>query len=372
MNGRTWSIMRKELIQIIRDPRTLAIMFLIPVVQLILLGYAATTDIKHLPTAIWDGDRTPQSRALIEAYRASDYFDLRYFPEGQDEVGRLIDGGQARAGMIIRAGYADDLLKFGRAEVLFIIDGSDPAVANTALAAAQSVGQAQAIKLIEQRIGLKASLIPIDVRPRVWYNPDLKSANFMIPGLMGIILQFLTTMLTAMSIVRERERGTMEQLIVTPVRPLELMVGKILPYIAIAFFDSAMILLLGSLWFGVGIRGSLTLLMLLVTLFLLTSLGMGLLISTVSKTQQEAMLLTWFLLLPAIFLGGFFFPIEAMPMVLQAISYLVPLRYLLIILRTIILKGAGLEVLQEPVIALLIFGPLLMLLAARRFRKRLA
>lgn len=372
MNGRTWSIMRKEIIQILRDPRTLVIMFAIPIVQLVLLGYAATTDIKHLSTAVWDGDRTPQSRALIDAYRASDYFDLRYFPPTQDEVGLLIDRGQARAGMIIRAGYADDLLKFGRAEVAFTIDGSDPSVANVALAAAQSVGQAQAIKLIERRMGLNASAIPIDVRPRVWYNPDLKSANFMIPGLMGIILQVLTTMLTAMSIVRERERGTLEQLIVTPVRPLELMIGKIVPYIVIAFFDSAMILVIGSLWFGVDIRGNLTLLMLLITLFLLTSLGMGLLISTVSKTQQEAMMLSWFLLLPAFFLGGFFFPLEAMPPLLQALSYVVPLRYLLIILRGIILKGAGLEVLQEPVIALLIFGPVLMLMAARRFQKRLA
>ncbi len=372
MNGRTWSIMRKEFIQILRDPRTLAIMFLIPIVQLILLGYAATTDIKHLPTAVWDGDRSPQSRALIDAYRASDYFDLRYFPQSEDEIGRLIDRGQARAGMIIRAGYGDDLLKFGQAEVAFIIDGSDPSVANVALAAAQSVGQAQAIKLIERRMGLSVSAIPINVRPRVWYNPDLKSANFMIPGLMGMILQMLTTLLTAMAIVRERERGTMEQLIVTPVRPLELMIGKIVPYILIAFFDSTMVLLIGSFWFGVPIRGSLTLLMLLITLFLLTSLGMGLLISTVSKTQQEAMMLAFFTMLPAIFLAGFFFPIEAMPSFLQALSYVVPLRYLLIILRGIILKGVGLEALQEPVIALSIFGPVLMLMAARRFRKRLA
>ncbi len=211
----------------------------------------------------------------------------------------------------------------------------------------------------------------IDVRPRVWYNPELKSANFMIPALMGIILQFLATMLTALAIVRERELGTLEQLIVTPIRPLELVVGKVLPYVAVAFFNLLEVLLIGVFWFGVPVHGSIPLLLALSGGFLLTSLGIGLLISTIAHTQQEAMLLTWFTLLPSIFLAGFFFPIEAMPSWLQAFSYLVPLRYMLIITRGIILKGVGLYILRQEVIALTVFAVAVLLLASWRFRKKL-
>jgi ABC-2 type transport system permease protein len=372
MSTRLWPIMRKEFLHIFRDPRTLAIMFLIPIVQLILLGYAATTDVEHLRTAVLDEDRTPESRALIAAYQASNYFDITYYVRDEEELARLVDSGRVRAGMIIPAGYGRDLTRGKRAQISFVIDGSDPNVANTAFAASQSVGMAQSVEVARTMLGVDPEEQPgIDVRPRVWYNPEMKSANFMIPALMGMILQYLTTLLTALAIVREREQGTIEQLIVTPIRPIELVLGKVVPYIVIAFFDLGEVLLIGVFWFGVPIRGSIALLLALAALFLFTSLGIGLFISTISRTQQEAMLSTFLILLPTIFLSGFFFPIEAMPRALQLISAIIPLRYLLVIIRGIILKGVGLELLADQVIALAVFGVVIMTLAATRFRKRL-
>lgn len=372
MLNRVLAILRKEFIQIRRDPRTLAVMFLIPIVQLLLLGYAATTDVDHIPTAVLDRDNTAQSRELIEAYRASGYFDIRFYVAREAELRRLIDGGQARAAIIVPLGYAADLARDHRAQIGVIIDGSDPNVANTALAAAASVGQAQGAEIVRELFHIDPEAQPgIEVRPRVWYNPELSSANFMIPGLIGTIMQLLTVFLTAMAVVRERERGTLEQLIVTPLRPGELIVGKLVPYVIIAFVDTLEILALGVWWFGVPIHGSIPLLLALAGLGLMTSLGLGLLISTVSNTQQEAMLLSYFIMLPSIFLSGFIFPREAMPRVLQLLSYGVPLTYFLIIVRGIILKGVGLELLASEVAVMAIFGVSILGLASLRFHKRL-
>jgi len=372
MIGRTLAVMRKEFIHIIRDPRTLTVIFLIPIVQLVLLGYAATTDIAHLSTAVLDGDHTRQSRALIDAYRATGYFNVSHVVRSEDELARLVDDGAVRAGLVIPAGYGADMAAGRHTQVGFVIDGSDPSVATTVFAASQAVGQAQTQTVIRRRLGLAARSLPgVEVRPRVWYNPEMKSANFMIPALMGMILQTLATILTAMAIVREREQGTMEQLIVTPIRPAELVVGKMLPYVLVAFFDLIEVLLIGYFWFGVPIHGSLLLLLVLSTLFLMTSLGIGLFISSISYTQQEAMMMTWFLMLPSVFLSGFFFPLEAMPQALQAVSYVIPLRYLLIILRGIILKGVGLRSLVSETSALIVFGVVIMSMASLRFRKEL-
>jgi ABC-2 type transport system permease protein len=372
MVGRTLAITRKEFLHIVRDPRTLVVIFLIPIIQLVLMGYAATTDIEHLRTAVLDADGTPASRELIDAYRASGYFEISAYPANQEELGRLVDSGDVRAGLIIPAGYSRELAAGRISQVGFVVDGSDPAVANTVLAASQSVGQAQSVALALKARGLTAMPGPqIEVRPRVWYNPSLKSANYMIPGLMGIILQFLATLLTALAIVRERELGTLEQLIVTPIRPLELIIGKVIPYVGVAFFDLIEVLVIGVVWFKVPINGSVPLLLVLSGLFLFTSLGIGLFISTIARTQQEAMLLSWFILLPTIFLSGFFFPLEAMPAALQVVSLVVPLRYFLIITRGIVLKGVGLEILWPQVVALVIFGVGILLLASVRFRKRL-
>jgi ABC-2 type transport system permease protein len=372
MNSRLISIMRKEFIHIIRDPRSLAIMFIIPIVQLILLGYAATTDIRRLNTAVYDADRTIQSRQLLEAYRASDYFAISQNVGSEREIAELLDRGEVRAGIIIPAGYGDNLAKGKQAQVAFLIDGSDPSVASTAFSAAQLVGQAQSIQVIQKRLGIDITqMAGIEIRPRVLYNPELKSANFMIPAVIGMILQFLTMLFTAMTIVREREQGTIEQLVVTPIQSWELVIGKVIPYIGIAFFDLAEVLFIGILWFDVPIRGNLILLLLLSVLFLLTTLGFGLLASTAARTQQEAMFLSFLVMLPSIFLSGFFFPLEAMPGWLQAVSYVIPLRYMLVILRGIILKGVGLPPLMDQVIALAILGPIIFIAASLRFRKSL-
>lgn len=369
---RTFAVMRKEFVHIRRDPRTLAVMFMIPVVQLVLLGYAATNDVEHLPTAVLDQDRTAQSRDLIDTYRASNYFDLVRTVESEDELRDLIDRGTVKAGLVVPAGYARNLAQGRPSEVSVVIDGSDPTVAQTAFAGAQAVGQAISVEMVQQRFHIDPANQPsVDVRPRVWYNPEMRSANFMIPGLIAMVLTLLTMMLTALAIVREREQGTMEQLIVTPIRPIELIIGKVLPYVLIAFFDLLEILVIGVLWFKVPIHGSVTLLLSLAGLFMLTSLSLGLLISTVAGTQREAMMLTYFILLPTIFLSGFFFPVAAMPPGLQLISRLVPLTYILIITRGIILKGIGLPELAPSVIAVSIFGAALLVLAAARFRKRL-
>jgi len=367
--------MRKEFIQIRRDRRTLAIMFLIPVFQLIMFGYAVTTDVKHLPMAVLDRDKSAASRELIDTYQASTYFDIAYTVGSESELAYLMDSGAARAGLIVPAGYGADLARRGSAQVSFAIDGSDPTVANTALAAAQTIGQAKSAEIVQtmlSRSGLNVSDMPgLDVRTRVWYNPDLASANYMIPALIGVILQVLTAMLTALAIVRERELGTIEQLIVAPLRPWELVVGKIVPYVLIAFFDTMEVLLIGTLWFKVPINGSVALLLSLACLFLMSSLGIGLFVSTVARTQQEAMLLAFFTLLPSIFLSGFMFPLAAMPAVLRALSYGIPLTYFLVIVRGIVLKGVGLEVLMPQVVALAIFGVAIMSLSTLRFRKRL-
>jgi ABC-2 type transport system permease protein len=369
---RTLSLIRKEFLHIRRDPRTLFVMLAMPIIQLTLLGYAATTDIEHLRTAILDGDKSLSSRELINAYQASNYFDATLYVESERQLQYLVDSGQAQAGLIIPAGYGQAVTTGEQAQVAFVIDGSDPSVASTVFAASQSVGQAQSMRIIEQTMGIDPDDMPgVQVRPRVWYNPEMKSANFMIPGLMGMVLYFLTALFTSMSIVREREQGTIEQLIVTPIKPLELIIGKIAPYVFIAFFDVLEVLAIGVFWFGVPIRGSLGLLLGLSALFLLTSLGIGIFISSVANTQQEAMLLAFLTMFPSIFLGGFFFPIEAMPGWLQVITYVIPLRYMLVVIRGIILKGVGMQILRQEVVALSIFGVAIMLLAATRFRKRL-
>jgi ABC-2 type transport system permease protein len=258
---------------------------------------------------------------------------------------------------------------------MFVFDGSDATTAKTALAAAQQISAAYATEIQGVRLdrtGLSVSeRLPLEVRTQVWYNPDLEDAHFMVPGLIGTILYMVTAILTASSIVRERERGTIEQLIVTPIRSWELVVGKIIPYVLIALFNTLETVLIGSWWFGVPIRSSLVLILALSSLFLLTSLGIGLLASTMANTQQEAMITVFATMLPALMLSGYIFPIEAMPQWLQVVTYFIPLRYYLTIIRSLLLKGVGIQSLQTEIIALFIFGFGLMTLAALRFRKRL-
>lgn len=372
MLRRTLSLIRKELTHIARDPRTLAIMIIIPLVMLTVLGYAATTDIEHLRTAVYDADKTPQSRDLIEAYRASNYFDIVAYVEQEADLAYLIDHGDVRSALVIPAGYGRQLAARERPDIAFIIDGSDPSVANTVFSASQQVGQSVSIDTLERQFGATTGRLPgVDVRPRVWYNPNLESAYFMIPGLIVIVLFLFTTLFTSTSIVRERELGTIEQLIVTPIRPVELVVAKVVPYILVSFFVIVEVLTLGVLVFGVPINGSIPLLLGLCSLFLVTALGIGIFISSLAKTQVEAFLMTFATIMPTIFLSGFYFPIEAMPRWLQVISYVIPARYGLVIIRSIILKGVGLEILSEQVMAIVIFGAIVVALASTRFKKKL-
>ncbi len=375
MRQRLRSLIRKEFIQITRDPRTLALIIIIPVMQIFLLGYAATNDVRNVPMAVYDLDRSAESRALVETYSTADYFLVNDYVSSEEELAELIEFGEVGVGLLIPPGYGENLQQGKTAEIGFVIDGSDPSVAKTALSSAQLIGQAHGAKLQEQtfvRGGMAGvTLRPVEVRTQVWYNPNLEDAYFMVPGIVGMVLFTLTSMVTANAIVRERERGTIEQIIVTPIRPWELVIGKMVPYVILAFVNTAEVLLIGSLWFKVPVRGSLGLVFGLSGLFLLTSLGIGLLASTIASTQQEAMLIVYMIFLPSVFLSGFFFPIAAMPRVLQWISHIIPLKYYLNIIRALLLKGVGIPAIQGDVIALTVFGLALMTVASVRFRKRL-
>ncbi len=375
MNSRLASILRKEFIQITRDKRTLVIILVIPIMQLFLLGYSATSDVRNVPLAVFDQCRCAESRSLLDTYRAADYFRLAYMVGSENEIRLLIEQGEARAGLIIPPDYNTALAE-GNAEVAFILDGSDATTGSTALSAATFIGQSQATHLMIQRLersGMNASNFqpPLQVRTRVWYNPDLVSSHFMIPGVIGMILYAITSLLTATAVVRERERGTIEQLIVTPIRPWELVVGKILPYAILAFINTLEVLAIGHWWFGMPVRGDLSLILACSGLLVLSGLGIGLFASTIANTQQEAMLTVWMTLLPSIFLSGFFFPLEAMPKFLQWISYVIPLRYYLIIIRALLIKGVGAGPIWSEILALAVFGIAIMGAASVRFRKRL-
>jgi ABC-2 type transport system permease protein len=373
-NTRIYSIIRKEFVQIFRDPRTLALIIVMPIMQLFLLGFAATTDVRNISMAVWDQSQTPQSRELLDAFRAADYFRIDYFVGSVDDYQRLIESGDIRVALVIPPDYAQQLA-MGDAKVLMVLDGSDGTIGATALSTSRLIGQSYATKVLEQQMALRGSTAlpspPLEVRTQVWYNPDFRSAYFMIPGVIGMILSFITTILTATTIVRERERGTIEQLIVTPIRSWELVIGKLLPYVILAFIETFEVIVIGHLVFGVPVRGSVTLIIITSGLFLMSSLGIGLFASTVANTQQEAMLTVMMFNLPMIFLSGFFFPLQAMPKFLQIVAYAIPLRYYLVVIRSLMLKGVGFAAIQNEIFALVTFGIVIMGAAALRFRKRL-
>jgi ABC-2 type transport system permease protein len=326
-NSRLLSVMRKELIQIMRDRRTVIITFIQPIIMLFLLGAAATTDVRNVPAALFDQDHSKAARDLLDAYRAADYFKFDREVNSVDEIRSLVSSGAAKAGLIIPPDYGRRLAAGEPAQVAFVIDGSDPTIAATALSAATLIAQSKSTQVLQERLQARgqtvASSQPIEVRTQIWYNPDLVSAYFMIPGLIGTILQQLAVLLTAVSIVRERERGTIEQLIITPIRSWELIVGKIAPYVGLAFFDVIEVLVIGVVVFKVPMQGDLALLLLVTMLFLTTALGIGLFISSAAKTQRKQMLGA--LTLPSFFYG-IFFPIAAMPPFLQAVA-ICSLRY---------------------------------------------
>lgn len=369
------SIIRKEIIQIKRDRPSLIMGFVVPLVMLLIFGYAVTTDVEHIKTAVFDQSNSLQSRQLVDIFRNTGYFDPDIYVWNSNEMTELIDSGKARVGIIIPPDYAEKLHRNETAQLQLLVDGSDPLVARTALSSAQVIAQTKSfdvkIKALRQA-GLNISFKPaLDLRYRVWYNPNMESRKFNIPGLIGLIMQNITMLLTAFAMVRERERGTLEQLIITPVKPAELIIGKLVPYIGIAFLDILIILGFGVFWFNVPVNGSIVQLLCIAFLFLMAALGFGLFISTVAKTQLQAMQVGFMIILPSVLLSGFMFPRESMPKLIQALGLAVPLTYFLRILRGIILKGVGFSYLWKDVLILAGFSAGILILSVIRMKKRL-
>jgi ABC-2 type transport system permease protein len=370
------ALIKKEITHMLRDPRTLIFIFIMPILQLVLLGYANTTDIKNVPTVIFNQDNSPASRELLNSFNATGYFSFDYSVYSQSEVDNLIGGGKAKVGIVIPPNFGADLASGKSAQALVLIDGSDPTIASAALSAAELAGQAHGVSIKAQQLSLQGASIgggsnPVDVRTNVLYNPDLLGSYNIVPGLIAVILFQTGASLTGLAIVRERERGTMEQLIVTPIRSWELILAKIIPYILVSFADTILILVLGTLMFGVPIRGSLLLLFTMTGLYLLPTLGYGLLISTVARTQQQAQLMVMPIMLPAMMLSGFIFPISSLPLILQYVADLLPTTYFIYIMRAVVIKGVGLDLIIPQTIALIIFAIVLLGLATWRFQKNL-
>ncbi|MGB9875594.1 MAG: ABC transporter permease [bacterium] len=374
MRKRIQAIMKKEFVHILRDPISLSVIIVLPVLLLFLFGYAVSSDVKHISTVLLDLDETNESFNLSQHFFQSGYFDLTYKVSNLEELSQLIDSGKAKCGLVIPNKFSYYLSRGQKAEVQVLIDGSNPTMAQTALFSAQAIVQDFNVQLSAQmasRLGTEIKFVPVNLESRVWYNPSLESLNFNIPGLVGVILQTMSINLTAFAIVKEKERGTIETLIVTPLKPVELMLGKIIPYMAIAFGISTLVLAVAVFWFHVPFNGSILLYFFLSFLFLASSLGIGLLVSTVSGNQFQAMQISSFVLLPSLILSGFIFPVEAMPVVIQWIAWLLPLTHFLPILRGLILKGVGITYLYQDVIWLFVFSVFMLLFSSLRFRKRL-
>ena len=366
----------KEFIQVFRDPRMKGVIFLMPIIQLLVFGYAVTTDVRHVATAVVDLDNSVASRELIARFVESGYFDIVAYATNPNHVRELMDRGDIRAVLQMNKGFEDDL-RAGRTAILqLIVDGTDSNTAGIVLDYSAKITGAFSQKILATRFsrlkGLALKPATVKLQTRAWFNENLESRNFYVPGVIAIIVMLITLMLTSMAVVREKEIGTMEQIMVTPITPTEFILGKTIPFALIGFADVVLITALGVFWFEVPIRGSLLMLFVATALYLMTTLGVGLLISTVSETQQQAMMSTFFFYFPAVLLSGFMFPIANMPAMIQWLTYLNPLRYFLIIVRGIFLKGVGLGVLWPQMAALAVMGLVILGLASRRFKKTLA
>ncbi|MBX6394896.1 MAG: ABC transporter permease [Alicyclobacillaceae bacterium] len=372
--SRFQAIALKEFLQIRRDPASLAIAAVMPLMLLLIFGYAVNTDVDHLPTAVWDQDQSQQSRELIRRFTNSQYFEPRYQVEGYEALQKLMDAGDIKVALVIPPDYSKNLDTNRPADVQVLVDGADPNTARTAVANAQLIVNNLAFEhqqAVFAREGMGSVVLPLQAQIRVLYNPDMKSLFFNIPALIGLIMQNVISILTAFAIVREKERGTMEQLIVTPVRPSELILGKLTPYVGIGMCSFLLVLGMGIAWFGVPVKGSLLLLVVLSLLFLVTSLAVGILVSTLARTQLQAMQISFGFILPSVVLSGFIFPRETMPWILKGISGLIPLTYFLEILRGIFLKGVGAAELWKEILYLAGFALLFCAVAIKRFRKKL-
>jgi ABC-2 type transport system permease protein len=368
-------IIRKEFLQIRRDKRMLALSILAPVIQLVLLGYAATTDIRDIPMLLVNQDKSSVSREFVNQFVNSGYFVIKETVDSPNEVDEFIDNGHVWLALIIPPDFSKNIESGKGTSVQLIADGSDANSANISIGyASQIIGRYSQAVILSSSMRMQMQTKPGRVIPeaRVWFNPELKSRNFMIPGVLAMVLLIITMTLTSLAIVKERENGTFEQLIVTPIKPYQLILGKLLPFVIIGAIDVALVLIVARFWFVVPFRGSVLLIFGLSGLFVLTTLGLGLFVSTISKTQQQAMMTAqFFFFMPFIFFSGFTFPIENMPQIIQYLTYVIPLRYYIVIVRGIFLKGVGVAELWTQALALLIFGVAILTLSVMRFRKRL-
>jgi ABC-2 type transport system permease protein len=351
----------------------LFIAFMAPIIQLTLFGYAATLDVKSVPVVVCDMDQSMQSRAILNDITASGYFVIQSFVPSIHDVRKSLDDGTAMVGIVIPEGLERDINGGRKAHLQTIIDGSNAIYATMVRSYLERIITNRALELSAEQMsrnGLQP-FTPLDIQPRVWYNPTLKSRDFMIPGVFALVLMIISTVLTSMAIVKEKERGTIEQLIVTPIKPIELIAGKLLPFAIISLIDITLVTMVAVFWFQIPLHGSFILLFLLSALFMLTTLGLGLLISTVSKTQQQAMLISMLLIMPIILLSGVMSPIDNMPVAVQYFTFLIPLRYFIVIVRYIFMKGSGMSILWPDALALAVFGIVLFLLSVSRFNKRI-
>jgi ABC-2 type transport system permease protein len=365
----------KELLQLRRDRMTLAMMAVLPILQLMLFGYAINTDVRHIPTVVYDQDHSAASRELARSLEVTGFYDVLGHVRGYDEIEQALRSGRARAALVVPPGYSSNLHSGRPSQLQLVVDGSDPQTVGSAINTAAGLVAARSSELLLAKLAQSGAgavaVQPIQLEPSTWYNPELRTAVFVVPGLIGVILTMTMVMLTAMAIARERERGTLEQLIVSPVRRVELVLGKILPYTVIGYVQMSLILLVGRLVFEVPLIGSLELLYGLAFVFISANLALGLFFSTLAKTQQQAMQMSFFFLLPNILLSGFMFPFESMPRPAQLIAQALPLTHFLRIVRGITLKGAEFsDISQELVWLAGIFGALV-LLTSLRFNKKL-
>jgi len=365
----------KEFIQVFRDPRMRMVIFVIPCVQVLVIGYAVSTDVKHVRTALFDQDNSQSSREVVASFVQSGYFDVVERIGTDAEATALLDRGTVSAVLHVMHGFADDLHAGRTARLQVLIDGTDSNTANIVLSYAVKIAAAYSENTLIERYQRQMGAITLPGRPelqtRAWFNENLESRNFFVPGVLVIVVSVVTMLLTSMAVVREREIGTMEQIMVTPITPAEFILGKTLPFTVIGFIDVALVTLIGGFWFEVPIRGNLALLFLATGFYLMTMLGIGLFISTISQTQQQAMISTFFFFFPAMLLSGFAFPIANMPEPVQWLTLFDPLRYFLVIVRAIFLKGVGMDILWPQMLALAVMGVLMLSLASKRFHKTL-
>jgi ABC-2 type transport system permease protein len=374
VNLRALVIARKELQQLRRDRLTLAMMSLQPVIMLLLFGYAINTDVRHILTVVYDEDNSAESRDLVQRLEATGFYDVVGRVAGYEEVDRALRSGSARAAFVIPPRYGSDLGRGATAHVQLVVDGSDPQVVASAQDTAASLVAARSAQIVVERLGRIGSVAPrpaMDLSPTVRYNPELRTAVYIVPGLIGVILTMTMVMLTSMALARERERGTLEQLIVSPVSRFELIAGKIIPYIVIGYAQMALILLCARVVFDVPVTGSVPLLFALAFMFIAASLAVGLFFSTLAQTQQQAMQMGFFFLLPNILLSGFMFPFETMPRPAQWISQALPLTHFLRIVRGIVLNGGDFRDLRVEFVWLSGILVVIVVLSALRFRKKL-